>query len=91
MLIHLLYAVTDHLVTIFLPVPGAAVYFFSTNNGSSWIQVNNGLSSLYVNTIIVSPANSGPIVASINNIFAGTLDGDVYLSTNNGSSWAEIK
>ena len=64
--------------------------FLSTNNGSSWTQVNNGLSSLYVNTIIVSPANSGPIVASINNIFAGTLDGGVYLSTNNGSSWAEI-
>ena len=48
------------------------------------------MSSLYVNTIIVSPANSGPIVASINNIFAGTLDGGIYLSTNNGSSWAEI-
>jgi len=47
----------------------------STNNGSEWTSVNNGL--IYD---VMSFAISG------NNIIAGTGSG-VYLSTNNGDSW----
>ena len=52
--------------------------FLSTNNGSSWAQVNNGLTDKYINSLAVSGAN----------IFAGTSDG-VFLSTNNGISWTQ--
>src|ERR1035438_3323604 len=55
--------------------------FLSTNNGTSWTAVNNGLtgSGLTVNALAVSGTN----------IFAGTNSG-VYLSTNNGSNWTQI-
>lgn len=50
--------------------------FLSTNNGVSWISVNNGLTNDVARTFIVSGTN----------LFAGT-DGGVFLSTNNGASW----
>ena len=56
-----------------------ATVYRSTNNGFSWINVNNGLP---INTIS-SLGTSGY------NIFAGTYSG-VYLSTNNGSNWIRM-
>ena len=44
--------------------------FLSTDNGSNWIGVNNGLSSTVVLSLLVSGTN----------IFAGTLDGGVFTS-----------
>jgi len=51
--------------------------FLSTDNGSNWSPVNNGITINPVNVITISG----------NNIFAGT-DCGLYLSTNNGSSWS---
>ena len=55
--------------------------FLSTNNGSTWNPISNGLPSddLDVNSI----ANSG------GSILAGTNEG-VFLSSNNGSSWTAV-
>ena len=51
--------------------------FLSTNNGTSWTEVNSGLTNISVYALAVSGTN----------LFAGT-DGDgVFLSTNNGSNW----
>ncbi len=50
--------------------------YLSSDNGSSWNQINSGLTSLVVNSIITSGGN----------IFAGTTGG-VFLSTNNGTNW----
>ena len=54
--------------------------FLSTNNGSSWYAVNNGLYA----TDILSLAISG------NKIFAGTENGGIFLSANNGVSWTNV-
>ncbi|MFZ1461706.1 MAG: T9SS type A sorting domain-containing protein [Ignavibacteria bacterium] len=53
--------------------------FLSTNNGSSWSAVNNGLTNLYINSLAVSGTN----------LYAGTNNG-VFLSSNNGTSWSSI-
>ncbi len=53
--------------------------FLSTNNGTNWTPVNNGLTNQNVNTL----------VASGGNLFAGTYEG-VYISTNNGTSWSIV-
>ena len=60
--------------------------FLSTNNGTNWTSVNNGLSNHYVQALVVSPAygRAGGI-----NFFAGGGDG-VFLSTNNGTSWTAV-
>ena len=64
---------------IFAGTNGQGV-FLSSNNGSSWTAVNNGLPGW-------SPVYSFAISGT--NIFAGTYDG-VFLSVNNGTSWTAI-
>ena len=50
----------------------------STNNGTDWVEVNNGLTELNVHALAVSGTN----------IFAGTgWGGGIFLSSNNGTSW----
>src|SRR5665647_2999652 len=52
--------------------------FLTTNNGTNWTKVNNGLTNNIIHALIVSGAN----------IFAGTGEG-VFLSTNNGTNWTK--
>ncbi len=59
--------------------PWSGGIYRSTNNGSSWESVNNGLPYPRV-TALVSVGT---------NIFAGTRQHGVYLSTDNGGSWVE--
>ncbi len=51
--------------------------FRSTNNGTTWTEVNSGLAD----SVISSLAAQG------NALFAGTYHGGVFRSTNNGASW----
>ncbi len=73
-----IYALTVTGNTIFAGTDSGV--FRSTNNGTQWTAVNNGLPSIapWVLTFAVNG----------NNIFAGGTGPGVYLSTNNGSSWA---
>ncbi|HSP89239.1 MAG TPA: T9SS type A sorting domain-containing protein, partial [Ignavibacteriaceae bacterium] len=50
--------------------------FFSTNNGISWNVINNGLTNLYVMSLLKKD----------NYLFASTYEG-VFRSTDNGNSW----
>ena len=54
--------------------------FRSSNNGTDWIEVDSGLTDIYVNSLVIS--NKG--------IFAGTNGGGIFLSTNNGTSWTSV-
>lgn len=58
---------------------GGGVFRF-TNNGTSWTQVNNGLTTTNVQSLAVSGTN----------FFAGTEGGGVFRSTNNGTSWTRF-
>jgi photosystem II stability/assembly factor-like uncharacterized protein len=53
--------------------------FLSTNNGTSWAAVNNGVTNTNVSALAVSGTN----------LFAGT-EGGVFRSTNNGTSWTAV-
>ena len=52
--------------------------FKSTNNGNSWSAVDSGLTTKYVFALTVSDTN----------VFAGTYGGGVFISTNEGITWA---
>src|SRR5512143_2954660 len=52
--------------------------FRSTSSGTSWTDVNAGLT----NTEVLALAASG------SNLLAGTFGGGVYRSTDNGTSWS---
>lgn len=46
---------------------------------AQWVQVNNGITNLYVRSLAVKA----------NNLFAGTNGNGVFLSTNNGATWTQ--
>jgi photosystem II stability/assembly factor-like uncharacterized protein len=54
----------------------------STDGCQSWRESNNGLGSLFVNTIAMSPSNP-------DTLYAGT-DGGAYASFDSGGHWSEI-
>ena len=54
--------------------------FLSTNNGTSWIAINSGLTNTPVNCLAVSGSS----------IFAGIYGRGVFLSTNDGTSWKAV-
>lgn len=54
--------------------------FLSTNNGTNWIAINNGLTSAEIWTLATDGTN----------LFAGTYPGGVFLSTNNGANWTQV-
>jgi hypothetical protein len=57
--------------------------YYSSNNGTDWIQVNNGLTNNIVWSLAVNDTN----------LFAGTffdVGGGVYRSTNYGTSWTQV-
>ena len=51
--------------------------FRSTDNGTNWSLINDGLSS----AVTLALAVSG------NYLFAGTFGNGIYISTNNGTNW----
>jgi photosystem II stability/assembly factor-like uncharacterized protein len=57
----------------------------TTDNGTNWTFINNGIADINVLSLTAGPNGSGGV-----NIFAGTLFGGVYLSTNNGTSWIPV-
>jgi hypothetical protein len=65
-------------INLFAGTYGGGV-FLSTNDGTSWTQVNTGLTNTNVRSLAVKDAN----------LFAGTWGGGVYLSTNNGTGWTQ--
>ena len=62
--------------SIFAGTSGGGIYH-STDNGTSWTEVNNGLTYGYVRTLKFLGTS----------LFAGTWGGGVYISTDNGTSW----
>ena len=59
---------------------------FLSTNGTTWTPVNTGLG---LNTPVVSFAVS-PNRTGGANLFIGTYPSDVFLSTDNGTSWTEV-
>lgn len=57
--------------------------YLTTNNGSSWSNVNNGLANDVVYSLAVIPNGTGSA-----NIFAGTYNG-VFISSNEGKNWTQ--
>lgn len=55
-------------------------FFRSTNNGDTWVQINNGLPDSIA-------GGAGLFINLLDHLFAFTIDG-LYRSTNNGDSWA---
>lgn len=74
---------------IFAATQGAGAYL-STNNGTSWSQINNGLPSSYYYGIIV-----GRFSVMGSTLFAAVADTDqihteIYSTSDNGHSWSKV-
>ena len=53
--------------------------FFSTDNGSNWNALNNGISNLSIKTIVKKD----------DRLYLGTDGGGLFYSDNEGSAWAQ--
>lgn len=62
--------------------PYSGGIYRSTDNGTSWNEVNNGLTEINITVTALGADGS--------NIYAGTWGNGVFLSTNFGDSWVEI-
>jgi photosystem II stability/assembly factor-like uncharacterized protein len=66
---------------------GGSSVHLSTNDGASWTPIGKGLPNdsnvvFQIDCFAVSPDRAGDTC-----VFAGVLDGGVYVSTDNGSTW----
>ena len=68
--------------TLYAGTTGGGV-FKSTNAGTRWTAVNNGLTRTDVNVLMIDPTNSSTL-------YAGTEDGGVFKTTNGATSWTAI-
>lgn len=68
--------------TYIFAAPWSGGIYRSTNNGTSWTEVNTGLTD--INIAVAA------LVADGNNIFAGTWGNGVFRSTNFGENWDEV-
>jgi len=68
------------------PVVGGI--FLSTNNGTTWSAVNNGLPKYPPDTTRYDSFHSFVVVGT--NLFAGSSFCGVFLTTNNGASWDAV-
>jgi photosystem II stability/assembly factor-like uncharacterized protein len=69
---------SDH---VYLATQGRGV-LVSTDGGQNWQESNNGLGSLFVNTLGIDPNKPGTV-------FAGT-DGGAYISYDGGETWGVV-
>lgn len=53
----------------------------TTDNGNTWMQLNNGLANNLVLSLLVNPNGD---------VYAGTAGGGIYLSSDNGNSWSYL-
>jgi len=55
----------------------------STDGATSWSEINNGLSTLFVKDLVIDPVQSSIL-------YAATKGGGVFKSTNNGAAWVAM-
>jgi photosystem II stability/assembly factor-like uncharacterized protein len=55
----------------------------STNGGTSWSAVNNGLTSISILSLAIDPANS-------QTVYAGAASGGVFKTTDGGATWNSV-
>jgi photosystem II stability/assembly factor-like uncharacterized protein len=65
---------------------GSGGVYKSTDGGSTWLPVNNGLGNLYVGSLYMHPEDPDILLAGTGNITYGAGSG-VYLTTDGGGSW----
>ncbi|HCY76757.1 MAG TPA: hypothetical protein DHV28_12625 [Ignavibacteriales bacterium] len=62
----------------------------SSNNGTNWNDISNGLPERWVSRIVVDPANENIVYATFNGLRWRDPQPHVFRSTNKGADWADI-
>lgn len=71
--------------------------FKSSDGGNSWVHASNGLpryagagsSHWSVLALAINPANPQVLYAGLSNLYATSISGDVYKSTDGGANWSQ--
>jgi len=69
--------------------PGGEGVLKSTDGGQTWSQINNGITNLYIGSLVMHPENPDILLAgAANNTFRE--NGGVFLTTNGGQTWTRV-
>jgi photosystem II stability/assembly factor-like uncharacterized protein len=68
---------------------GDAGVFRTTNNGATWVPVNNGLTSINVVRMLLNKSDH-LFVSTTTNIYTGGQGAGIFRSTDNGSTWVRV-
>jgi hypothetical protein len=66
--------------------PGGVGVLKSTDGGTTWTAINNGLGNLYVGSLFIHPTNPQILLAGTGNVTYSAGAG-VYRTTNGGATW----
>ena len=69
--------------------PGGVGVLKSTDGGQTWSQINNGITNLYIGSLVMHPEDPDILLAgAANNAFRE--NGGVFLTTDGGQSWSRV-
>lgn len=76
-------------------VPGGVGVLKSSDGGTTWSQVNNGLTDLYVGSLRMHPANSSILFAATGNNACSSSGGGnfvsgLFMTVNGGATWTKV-
>jgi photosystem II stability/assembly factor-like uncharacterized protein len=69
--------------TIYIGTPEGGGVFKTTNGGTLWSAMNNGLTDLNVYSLAIDPSTTS-------NVYVGTVASGVFKSTDGGNNWSPI-
>lgn len=68
------------------PISNSNVMFRTTNGGTNFVNITNGLPNRYITDIAIDPANDQNVFV----VASGFGSGHVFKSTNRGNNWIDI-
>ncbi len=69
--------------------PGGEGVLKSTDGGQTWTQINNGITNLYIGSLVMHPENPDILLAGATNITYPDYGG-VFLTTDGGQAWTRV-
>jgi photosystem II stability/assembly factor-like uncharacterized protein len=73
------------------PLPGGVGIQKSTDGGTTWMPINEGLENLYVGTLFMHPEDPDILLAGAGALYSYGKGSGIYLTTDGGAHWKLVQ